>query len=163
MVFGRNKKEDKDEEFQRDLALTEQSRQPTTPEDYLYSLGRSVYMIMDPEVGAILNPVDGNGNPKPSVFRSLIPAFSHLNRTTKIGNKEAELLMLDYEYLSLIHKLNMEEDQYENEGWALLESLKIFARGIINDAREGFKARIATEQIKIIRTETEKKKRRLPF
>lgn len=161
-LLRRDKKKDEDEEYMQNLALTEQGRQ-TLPEDQLASLGRSVYMIMDPEVTAILNPVDAKGriidDPKLSQFRSLIPAFSHLNRTTNIDKRDATLLMLDYEYLDIIHTLNMKEDNYENEGWALLESLKIFARNIVADSFHGWKGRIMTEQIKIIKTEIEKKKK----
>jgi len=153
MVFGRGKKDEKDEQFGADMALTEHGHQPQMSDEMIYSLGRSVYMVMDPEVTAILNDKD-----KPQ-FQALLPAFSHLNRTTRIGKKQAELLTLNYEYLSLIHKLNMPEDEYENVGWALLESLKIFASGIISDAYEGFKAKVVTEQIKIIRTELDKKKK----
>lgn len=152
MVFGRKKKEDT--EFQMGIAHAEAARPtPGLTEDYLRSLGRTAYMLMDSEVSGILND-DKNPN-----FKSLIPAFSHLNRTTNIGNKEAELLMLDYEYINIIHTLNMKEDLYENDGWATLESLKIFARNIIADAYKGWKGKILTEQIKVIRTELEKKKR----
>lgn len=154
-IFGRGKKDEKDEEFGTDMALTEHSRQSPMSDEMIYSLGRSVYMIMDPEVTGILN-ADGNDQ-----FNALIPAFSHLNRTTNIDKKQAELLTLDYEYLSLIHKLNMNEDEYENVGWAMLESLKIFAHGITSDAFHGWKGKLVTEQIKIIRTELEKKKKGL--
>lgn len=153
-IFGRGKKqEEKDEQFSGDMALTEASRQPQMSDEMIYSLGRSVYMVMDPEVTGILN-AEGKDQ-----FNALVPAFSHLNRTTNIDKKQAELLTLNYEYLSLIHKLNMKEDDYENVGWALLESLKIFAGGIISDAFHGWKGKLVTEQIKIIRTELEKKKK----
>lgn len=153
-IFGRGKKDDKEEQFATDMALTEHSR--PMADEMINSLGRSVYMVMDPDVQAILNNPEKT-NPQ---LQALLPAFSHLNRTTKIGKTQAELLTLDYEYLSLIHKLNMNEDEYENVGWALLESLKIFASGIISDALDGFKARVITEQIKIIRTELQKQKKK---
>lgn len=156
-ILDRKKRPDKDQEFAETVTLAEQTRPETTPQEYLHSLGRSVYMVMDPEVFSILNDEDKKQ------FRALIPAFSHLMRTTNIGTKEAELLELDYEYLTLIHKLNMNEDEYETVGWALLESLKIYARGIISDAFHGWKGRLVTEQIKIVRTELEKKKKRTLF
>ena len=156
-ILDRKKKPDRDEEYAQAAALTEQGRHETTPQEYLQSLGRSVYMVMDPDVSSIFN------DEEKVQFQALLPAFSHLNRTTNIGKKEAELLELDYEYLTLIHKLNMNEDEYETTGWALLESLKIFAKGIISDAFHGWKGRLVTEQIKIIRTELEKKKKRTLF
>lgn len=159
-IFGRGKKkEEEEEQYKREMALADQSRQsmPMT-EDYIASLGRSVYMVMDPEVTALLN------NPRKSYLKTLIPAFSHLNRVSRIGKTEAEILELDYEFLMLIHKINMSEDEYESKGWAELEALKIYARHIIHDSFGGWKGNLVTEQIKTIRTELEKtKKKRLPF
>lgn len=153
--------------YGEEMALTEVNR-PGSPapvdQGMLYSLGRSVYMIMDPEVTSIIDPRDKNGRRLPSQLRSLLPAFSHLNRVSKIGSREADLLELDYEYLMIIHKLNMNEEEFESKGWAELESLKIFARHMINDAFGGWKGNLITEHIKVIKTELkEEKKSRWPF
>jgi len=159
---GRKKRKDQDEEeFKKEVALTELGGEMPPQsvgltQDYIYSLGRSVYMIMDPEVNLVLN--------KKPYLKTLIPAFSHLNRISRIGKQEADLLELDYEFLMLIHKLNMNEDEYENKGWAELESLKLFARHMIHDSFGGWKGNLLTEQVKIIKAELEKpKKKRLPF
>lgn len=167
--LGRGKKKKKEEEmdFRKEQSLAEQYRggggMPLT-EDYIASLGRSVYMVMDPEVTAILNPIDEKGKPIPSPFRSLVPAFSHLNRVSRIGKNEAEILQLRYRKLMLLHKINMTEDEYESEGGALLESLEIFATHMIHDSFDGWKGNLVTEQIKTIRTELgEQKKKRRPF
>ena len=150
-IFNRGKKEpDKDEQFARDMTGIEESRPAVMPEEYINSLGRSVFMIMDPDVIALLTDEEK-------------PAFSHLNRVTNIGQKEAGLQMLDYEFLSLVDKMNTNEDEYEDKGWKKSLSKRIFARGIINDAFKGFKAKIVTEQIKVIRTQVEKKKKGLLF
>ena len=167
-LLNRGEKKRKEEEkkhYQQESAIAEQSRpQGPDSQDAYNSLGRSVYMVMDPEVGAILDPRDTNGKPKPSLLRSLIPAFSHLNRVTKIGKLQAELLDLDYEALILITKMNMTEDEYESEGWRTLEALRIFAQSIVSDSFGGFKADIVTTQLKTIRTElAQEKKRRGPF
>jgi len=155
--LGKKKKENGKLSYGEEMALTEQSRRPPMDEDMIYTLGRSVYMIMDPEVTALFTK-------KNSKFKTLLPAFSHLNRVSKIGPREAELLELDYEYLTIIHKLNMEEEEFESQTWQELEALKIFARHMINDAFNGWKGNLITEQIKTIRTEIqEKPRRRWPF
>lgn len=147
--FRKDKKPDADEEFTRDMAMSEAGQREQVDADYLYSLGRSIYMIHDPQ----LELKDDDQ------FNELYPAFSMLNRTTNIGNLDRELLLLDYEALLLINKINMNEDEYENKGWAKLEALKIFARYMVSDSFHGWKGRLVTEQIKIIRAELEKKKK----
>jgi len=154
---GKKKKEEEEKHFKGEMALAEQQRQgmPLT-EDYIASLGRSVYMVMDPEVTNILNENDQ--------LKSLIPAFSHLNRVSRIGKGEAELLEFDYEYMFLLHTLTMNEDEYETKEAERIEALKLHSRFIIHDSFGGWKGNLVTEQIKTIRTELEKtKKKRLPF
>jgi len=154
-------KQDKDQELLRDVAnvTVGQPEAPLTKE-YVESLGRSVFMIMDPEVITMLV--------NDRQLKNLLPAFSHLNRVTNIGKgregaREAELLFLKYKILLIRHKLAMTEDQYEKMGWETLESLEIFARSIISDAREGWKGRLVTEQLKKVTVELEKVKKRLGF
>lgn len=167
-ILGRGEKKRKEEEAQRykeEMALRAESK-PQVPgqQDAFASLGRSVYMVMDPEVFAAINPINKAGKSIPSIFRPLIPAFSHLNRLTKTGKLQAELLELDYEELIIITKMNMLEDEYESNGWLALKSLSIFSQSIISDSFNGFKAGIVTTQLKTIRTElTETKKKKGPF
>lgn len=152
--FKKDKKPDPDDEYQRAASLSEISRENQSEQqraDFLYSLGRSIYMIQDPILVNVLLEDDE--------FKAMYAAFSQLNRTTNIGNLDRELLLLDYEALLLINKLNMDEDKYENLGWAKMEALKIFARYMVSDSFHGWKGRLVTEQIKIIRTELEKKKK----
>lgn len=156
-LFGRGKKE-QDDDFHKDLVINEQNPPPgsVVPEDYVYSLGRSVYMVLDPDVMEVLKQ-----DPK---LQTLIPAASHLNRLTRKDRKAMELDMLDYEFLLQIHKLNMNEDDYETTGWAKLQAFVPFFRNIVYDSVDGFKARVVTEQIKVVKAELEKKKKRvLPF
>jgi len=150
-IFRRGKKEpDEDEQLARDIIVSEESQPAVMTEEYINSLGRSVFMIMDPDVTRLLDDEEK-------------PAFSHLNRVTNIGQKEADLQMLDYEFLSLVDKMNSNEDEYEDKGWKKSLSKRIFARSIINDAFNGWKGKIVTEQIKVIRTQIEKKKKGLLF
>jgi hypothetical protein len=158
-LFGKGKEEEHvDDEFQRELAAGEQHPPPgqMLTEDYVNSLGRSVYMVMDPDVMKILNDDDQ--------LKTLIPAASHLNRLTKKDRGAMQLDMLDYEFLLMIHKLNMKEDEYETSGWAKLQAFIPFFRNLVYDSVDGFKAKVVTEQIKVIKAELEKKRKKvLPF
>ena len=166
MFDGKSKeKKEAEEEYRKVMALTEQGKpQGAMTEDYIASLGSRVYLIMDPTVTEFLNPLDADGKPLPSSYREMYPAFSHLNRLSHIGKLQAEILELDYEYLMLIRKMNMDEDEYDSKGWLEIESLKIHATHIISDAFDGWKGKLFTEQSKTIRTEmVETKKKRWPF
>uniref|UniRef100_A0A6H1ZYQ4 Uncharacterized protein n=1 Tax=viral metagenome TaxID=1070528 RepID=A0A6H1ZYQ4_9ZZZZ len=161
-IFRRGKKRKEEEEAKehaRNVTYAEES-QPMSEEDraMIYSLGRSVYMIQDPDFNTWLLDEENK-------LRNSYPAFSMVNRTTNIGQHDKELLLLDYEYLLLINKLNMNEDEYENEGWASLAAMDIYARYMVNDSLQGWKGRLVTEQIKHIVTEIQKTKKRglLPF
>jgi hypothetical protein len=155
-------RDDKDKERSEDLKggiiinETAPGPQQILTEDYVNSLGRSVYMVMDPDVMQILHDDEQ--------LKTLIPAASHLNRLTNKDRKATELDMLDYEFLLMIHKLNMNEDDYESAGWAKLQAFIPFFRNLVYDSVGGFKAHMVTEQIKIIKAEIEKQKKKvLPF
>ena len=158
-LFGKGKEQEKeDEQFQKELAAGEQHPPPgqMLSEDYVNSLGRSVYMVMDPDVISLLAEY-----PQLKSFRI---AISHLNRLTRKDKKAMELDTLDADYQVLIHKINVNEDDYENSLWAILEALRQFMRNANCDNIDGFKARIVTEQIKIVKAELEKKQKKvLPF
>ena len=147
-LFGRKKKEEekRDEEFQEGVALTEEGRQDTMSAEYMRGLGHSIYVVYDPDVAASFDEAEK-------------PAFSHLNRTTNIGKKEAALLELDYKYFSLVGMINMDEDTYDAKGWKRSIGLDIHARAIISDAFHGWKGKLLAEYRKIIRVELEKGKK----
>jgi hypothetical protein len=158
-LFGRgNEEKREDEQFQKDLVAGEQHPPPgqMLTEDYVNSLGRSVYMVMDPDVLAILA--------KYPELKGLRIMASHLNRLTKKDKKCLELDRLDTDYQILIHKINCDEDEFESGLWAVLEAFRHFLRTSNYDNIDGFKARIVTEQIKIVKAELEKvRKKVLPF
>jgi hypothetical protein len=90
----------------------------------------------------------------------LVPAFSHLNRTSKIPDKRlAEMARLDIEYILLLHELNASEDELELSGWAKLEALRIFGLSSVNDQLEGYRGKLVTEKIKEVRVRLEQKKK----
>lgn len=158
-IFRRKKKEpDPDEEFQKNVVLTEEQGQGSDrwDDEVRASLGRSVYMIHDPYVHAAF--ADDN-NP---LLKTMLPAFSFLNRTTNIEKDEKELLTLQYKRLMILAKLTMKEDEYNTKWWLQQEAFQIYAMGILNDAEGGWKGRLVTEQIRKIITELrqpEKKRR----
>lgn len=108
-------------------------------------------MIIDPEVLALLLE-------KPK-YRNLIPAFSHLNRISNIGPLEAEILELDYEALLLLQEMFMKESKYNASDFILMMSLGMHSRFIIADSYQGHKAKVITEQTRVIRTELTKPKK----
>jgi hypothetical protein len=157
LPFGKNKeKEKRDEEYLETQGLTETGRPSSStplPQEYLASLGTSYYLLMDEDVHGMLK--------RNNELKGLLPAYSHLNRTTKITPKQAELLKLDYDFVILIHELNMDEDAYETTLWSTLEGLQIYGANMISDAIEGWRGKLVTEQIKVIRTVLERGQRGL--
>lgn len=158
-LFGRGNEEKKeDEEFQRELAAGEQHPPPGQmfPDDYVNSLGRSIYMAMDPDVRQLLS--------KYPELDDYVISTSHLNRLTKKDRKAIELDILDYDYQILLHKILTSEDEYESKQWSILQALRQFQRTGCYDSLDGFKAKVVTEQIKVIKAELEKKRGKvLPF
>lgn len=147
--IGRQKPPPTDEVYQVETALADVSKTPHT-EDFLHALGQSALMIIDPEV---LTQLLSDAR-----YKGLIPAFSHLNRISNIGKLEAKLLEYDYEALIITSKMEMDEDKYNARDWKFLQSLGMHARFIIHDSFNGHKAKMISEQIRVIRTELSKVK-----
>lgn len=154
---GSKKEEQEDEEYQKQSASIQQSSPNSINQrDFAYTIGQSAYMIKHPEVDSMFESDE--------TLAPMTPAFSHLNRVTRIGKLEATLAELDYEELIYIVKMNMTEDEYESKGWLTLKSLLMLSRSIIHDSFGGFKADIITNQMTTIRTQLDKiKKKRAVF
>jgi len=161
--FSRKKKEpDPDEEFQRSEVLAEQQADAARSADRIAdemraSLGRTIYMVYDPDVQ------DTFVDDKKPILNSMLPAFSFLNRTTNIDEKEKRLLQLEYEQLKILAELGMKEEDYETRGWLEQEAFGIYAMGIMNDAEGGWKGKLLTEQIKKIITELRQPEKKRSF
>jgi hypothetical protein len=155
--IGKGKEEqDREQALHEDIVRGQTMPNPSISDEGVASLGSSVYMVIDPDVLQIINE-----HKELKAFRILV---SHLNRLTKKDKRTMDLDTLDTDYQVLIHKLNMNEDDYENEMWGLLEALRMFLRSSNCDSIDGFKARVVTEQIKVIKTQLEQvKKKVLPF
>jgi len=154
-IFNRGNKKEKEmrtEEALVNMALADVSKAENVPQEVIQSIGQSAYMIMDPDVTDLLRDDEQ--------LKHLQPAFSHVNRTTNIGKREIELQELQYDYIMLVHKVSMNEDNYESSGWAKLIALRIFADGILSDANHGWKGKLVTDQIKTLRTILERRQKK---
>lgn len=148
-ILRGGKKPDRDGEFGREIVGTEIARGESVGDDYDRAL-RNSYMILD------LNLI--NQMLKDPDLKPLYPAFSFVNRTSKVGDREREILWLDYDYLFLLRKLSITKESYDFDKWIALEALRLSVPYFLSDA-QGWKGRLLTEQIKIIRAQVEKKKR----
>lgn len=159
MPFGwGKKKEDVDGNFVREAALGSLQGPTTSLEEYQNSLGRTVYMIMDSDVTAFLAGKINDKGEAEGPLADMLPAFSHMNRLTKITKHEAELLKLQYDYLVMRKRMSIPEHMYDSQLGGALEALRIYAANMVNDNIDGFKAKIATEQIKRVDVGLIKKK-----
>jgi len=139
-------------DFQKGVTIAEQ-RRPGAPltEDYVNSLGRSVYSIIDPEV---ISEVTKRG----SKLKWIVPAISHLNRMTNLSKTDVEILKLDLDALFYEYEALREEGEYDTKEALLTSALQIFSNIIPADSFQGFKAKLLAYQMKVIRTELEEKK-----
>lgn len=142
------------QEFRRNQILTEQqadAQRPTNPEiEYLTMLGKFGYLVADDRVFDFIQ--------KHPQYNALIPAFSPVNRTTKhISKRDAQIQWLDHQILQVMLETTMSPDDYEAGAMEIMQGFEIFANTQISDGFEGWKGNILTQQVKVIRAETEKK------
>ena len=162
--FIHRDKEDKDGDMARAVAMNEaMPPQIGTPDQaYMDSLGQRSYMILDPTmIDFIAGPVDQKTGEAKGKLSHLLPAFSHLNRLTKIKPKEAELMKLQLDYLIMRTRVSVPEHEYDEKLGGSLESLRFAGLAMINDNVEGFKAKVVTEQTKFVDVGIRKQKGRL--
>lgn len=126
------------------------------PQELINQLGKEYYLLVDDLTLALLH-----ASPQ---FQFLIPAFSHLSRTTRITRKDAQIQMLEMECMFDEHTMQMEEDDFDHEGWAEIRSYLMFGKDVINDKVDGHRGRLITDKIKILeaRVMAEKKRGMLP-
>lgn len=138
--------------MKHNLAMGEITKpmQPPTSQEVLNAMGSQYYLLMD---DLTLEQVVHD----PETVH-MIPAISQLNRTTKVTPSQAELQMLDYEYLMLIHNVNMDEDDFDARGWSKMEALKLHCNAIVYDQIDGHRAKLLTETKKIIEAQLKEAK-----
>ena len=124
-----------------------------TPEEQAMILGQVYYLIKDEDV---LNMIKQDKH-----LCKLLPAFSHLLRTSFIDNKTAHLMKLRLKRAFDLLLLEMDEDEIDLEGLAKIDALLNYAYAAIEDAKGGWRGKLVTERVKIFKIERgEKKKRR---
>jgi len=157
-VLGKDEAKEKREALGMEVVRMDVGKpeQGPLPQELINQLGKEYYLLVD---DLTLKQLDEDEQ-----LKHLIPAVSHLNRTTKIRRRDAEIQMLEMECLFDIHTMQMEEDKFDHKGWAKLQALQIFGKDTIHDKIEGHRGKLISDQIRIIeaRVVAEKKKRLLP-
>lgn len=140
-------------QFERGLIASEvagDSARPTNPEaDYINMMGKLGPMILDENVVNFLHRF--------TILHPLIPVFSPLNATIKLDKKQAELKRIRIDNMITELKLTMPVEVYDANGMEILDGLRLFGFDRVSEAVDGWKGHLTTEQVKVIRTEQEKK------
>jgi len=125
--------------------------QQFSPEEF-FQTQYSTYVLLKDEMvfEQLLNDPDA---------KHLLPALSHLLRTTNITDKNAvQYMLLTWEIACRLTFLVNKPPNLVNR--AKFEAWLMFGRAAIHDAEQGWRAKVVTERIKIFKLETEEKKRR---
>jgi len=145
------KKDDKAFEFsasvaQQDVANPTNSNQS---QDYVDTIGKIGYLFDTPTMQDFFM--------NNQYMRVFIPAFQTVNRTTKLNSHEAEIMWLDFQILFTMVKLTLPPDVYEQGAMAMFQSLEILSATIISDGKDGWKGHLATENVRRLDVQLNKK------
>lgn len=142
-------------EYERALVTTTtagETNKPSDPaSDYIEMTGKMGYMVMDEIVIKILSE-----NP---YLQPLLFLFSQLNSTGKLDKHQAELKRIRLEKIITMMRLTMPEAMYEANGYETLATVRMFGHDRINEAVDGWKGHLVTEQVKKIEVRTPHEKR----
>ena len=133
------KKDDGHLEYQRALVCSDAANTHSPPEqEYAAMVGKMGYLVMDERLIEFLfsNPC----------LQPLIAVLSPVNSTTKLDKHEAELKRIRIENIFTMLKLTMDPKIYEANGMEMLDGLRMYAHDRVNDAADGWKGHIVTEQ-----------------
>lgn len=139
----------KDVIFER--IVSGEAMQQFSPEEF-FQTQYTVYSLLKDEMvnEQLLNDPDA---------RHLLPALSHLMRTTNIEDKVAiQYCLLTWEIACRLTFLVNKPPNLVNR--AKYEAWNLFGRAVIHDAEHGWRGKLVTERIKIFKLEGEEKKRR---
>lgn len=131
--------------------ITGEAMQQVSPEEF-FQTQYTIYSLLKDEIvqQQLLDDPDA---------KVLIPALSHLVRTTNIENPTAvQYLLLTWEIACRLVFLVYKPPNLINR--AKFEAWNIFGRGVIHDAEHGWRGKLVTERIKIYKVEGAEKKRR---
>ena len=146
-------KDDPGFEFRQSLALQEaagDANRPGNPLEEIAEMTRKIgYLTVDE---TIINLCQSN---KP--LNPLLAPFSPLNSTINLSKHEAGLKRIRFENLFSIMKLTMCPEDYEANGFEVIEGLRMYAADRVSEAQEGWKGHLCTENVKRTEVHTEKK------
>lgn len=139
-------------DFGRDVACGDASSggQGNAENEYIAMVAKMGYLVMDERVVSFLS-----NNP---CMQPLLPVLSPVNSTTKLSGHEAELKRIRIENMFTMMKLTMEPEIYEANGMEMLDGLRLYAHDRVNDAVDGWKGHITTEQTRRYSVKEEKSK-----
>jgi len=146
-------KDDPGFEFRQNLALQEcvaDGNRPGNPLEDIAEMTRKIgYLTIDEQ---IIGLCQQNKSLNP-----LLAPFSPLNSTIILDKHQAGLKDIRFENLFSIMKLTMKQEDYEANGFEVIEGLRMYAHDRVSEAREGWKGRLCTENVKRTEVHTEKK------
>lgn len=146
------KKPDPDEEHAKEMTRIEEGKPREDGIDINWMLRRALDMLYDSEFAT-----DLRDDPQ---TKQMYAAFSHLNRLGYITRKERDILELEYTRMILVHKITMNEDEYERKNWIKNTALGIHKTFLLSDSVDGWKGRLMVERRTIIRTEVAKEQKK---
>jgi hypothetical protein len=130
--------------------VSSQEMQQVTTEDYYQYMGQIYYLVKDEEVFALMR-----SDPD---LKELLPALSHLLRTSNITDKNViKAMMLRWRRACRIQLLVNKTPQLVSQ--AKFDAWLNFGYAAIQDAIEGWRGRLVTERIKTYKIETGKTKK----
>lgn len=138
----------KDETLAR-LAASQEMQQ-VTMEDYYQYMGQIYYLIKDEETQALLRD-----DPD---LRELMPALSHLLRTSNITDKKViKEMKLRWRRACRIQLMVKKTPRLVSQ--AKFDAWVNFGNAAVEDTREGWRGRLVTERIKTYKIETGQQKK----
>jgi hypothetical protein len=139
------------QQLEHDITVNE-SAQPSQEElENANVVEKFAYVLVDDNVQYLLK--------NNTILMPLYPTFSLLNSTIRLTKIDAIILYCKVRFQLLLIAWNMDEEEYQTEGAITLESLKYYFYCRINEAIDGWKGRMITEQHKIIETQVRREKK----
>jgi hypothetical protein len=123
----------------------QEASQPTT-QGQLYENMAEIYYLLKDDV------LDAEFFLKNPAMRDLLPALSHLLRTSNVQDKNViDEMKLRWKRACMIQVMVMQPSSLANQ--ALLDAMLNFGYAAIEDLRDGWRGRLVTEKIKVFKME----------
>jgi len=117
-----------------------------TPTEEAAILGQTFYLLKDDDLKLCFKRFPE--------YSLLLPALSHLNRTSNLSSIEAEVLKRRIKLAADIILFTKKEADISLEEVAFIKSLLVYASCAMQDAIGGWRGRLVTERIRTYRVET---------